>query len=263
MERQPTLLTDQSVVAVAVGRAQALAAARAPTVADLLLGVAQEPDGAASQFLRAAERPLTALAGRSLPPRLAPLDLAVDWATRDRGPDPVWTIDLLAAVVEAGGRDLRELLATVGLDAAVVTPGEDLVRASARGGCRAPADRAVARETVGLQPPGAPSGPLGGAAGRAVARVRALAGGAVDLLLALADDPTIDAALPSPDDLAVACGRLRADADDPAWDAGLDVVVAAAVTWCAGRQVEPADLVAAAMVAGGDGPRRLLDAAGG
>lgn len=191
--RTTTPLTDQALVAVAVGHAHARAAVRTPTVADLLLGLAQEADGAAGQFLRTSEGPLTALAMRSLPPRLAPLDVARTWAVADRTPLPVWTVDLLAAVVEAGGTELR------------------------------------------------------------------------DLLLAMADDPAVDVALPALGELAAAWARVAPAAGGlgAPWDAGLDAVVHAATTWCAGRRVEPADLVAAAVVAGGEGPGRLLEAAAG
>lgn len=264
-----TPLTDQALVAVAVGHAHARAAARTPTVADLLLGLAQEPEGAAGQFLRTSEGPLTALATRSLPPRLAPLDLARGWAVADRTPLPVWTVDLLFAVVEAGGRELRDVLATVGIEPAALLPADDLRRALGRGGHHELGRRTVARETVGLRPPGAATGPLSPAADRAVARVRAVGGGAVDLLLAMADDPAGDVALPALADLADAWTRVSPAAGSAPgggwsggdWDAGLDAVVHAATTWCTGRRVEPADLVAAAVVAGGEGPGRLLEAA--
>lgn len=263
--RTTTPLTDQALVAVAVGHAHARAAVRTPTVADLLLGLAQEADGAAGQFLRTSEGPLTALAMRSLPPRLAPLDVARTWAVADRTPLPVWTVDLLAAVVEAGGTELRDLLATVGLEPAALTPADDLRRALGRGGYRELGRRTVARETVGLRPPGAATGPLTPAADRAVASVRAVGGGAVDLLLAMADDPAVDVALPALGELAAAWARVAPAAGGlgAPWDAGLDAVVHAATTWCAGRRVEPADLVAAAVVAGGEGPGRLLEAAAG
>lgn len=256
VERQPPPVTDQALVALTVARAHA--GRRNPTVADLLLSLAQEPDGVAGQLLRGVEGPLTALAGRSTSPRLAPLAVARDWAVADRAPRPVWTVDLLTAVVEAGGTELRELLATVGLGAADVTPGEELRRARDPGGT---AGGTVARETVGLRPPGARGGALTPAAERAVARVRALAGGAVDLLVALADDPVGAAPLPAPEDIAAAAVRLRPTDPGRGWDAGLDTVVAAATTWCAGRRAEPSDLVAAAVVAGGDGPQAVLNAA--
>lgn len=247
MERQPVpaTLTDQAVVAIAVARATAAAAGRDPTVADLLLGLAAEPDGVAGRLLRRRESALAALGDRPLPPRLAPLAVARDWAVADARPRPAWTRDLLSAAVEAGGAELADLLAAVGVDRAEVTPWAGL------GG----------NETVGLQAPGAGPPGLTLAASRVVARVRARAGGALDLVIALAEDPAAPPGLPDPETLAAVRAGLERGGTDGRWDAGLDAVLDAARRWRGGQDVDTADLVAAATVAGGEGPGRLLDEA--
>lgn len=122
-------------------------------------------------------------------------------------------------------------------------------------------------ETFGLRPPGDPHELLTPVGARAVARTRAAAGGAVELVMMLADDPRADLGdwdLPATDHLLYALGGLRRGgvpaAEGDAWDRGLEAVLEAARRL--GHAPLPApDLFRTAVLAGGTGPLALLDAA--
>lgn len=241
-------LTDQALVAVALARRSAGATGRTPSVADLLAGLAAEPDGGAGRRLRARASTAVRLvesAGTPAPP----LDGCIALAAAGAAPRPAWTLDLLAAARRTGGPDVADLLDADSYDLDGPRVGDPF---------RVWDDEA---ETFGLDPAGDQD--LTGPAARVVAQVRAAAGGAVEVLLAVAAAPDAEAAelLPEPDELAIALVRLRdAGADaTPGWDHGLVPVIEAAASLRAGDQTAARDLVAAAVVAGGSGPRRLLE----
>jgi hypothetical protein len=263
-------LTDQALVAVGLARRVARSrgapspgaptgsrdepAAVAATVADLLAGLAAEPDGAAGRVLRAQMTAATALTERVAipPPGLARLEAAVARGDRIASPRPPGTVDLLAAALEVGGTDLADLVTVAGYDP----------RALYRSATRLAAD---AGETLGLATTGDEGPPLAPDAALAVARTRAAAGGAVDLVVNLAAGDT-GALVPfDPVDLAALHSHLRdrtdTDPTGPGWDAGVDAVVGAARAWRGRDPVRASDLLRAAVVAGGHGPRLLLDEA--
>lgn len=263
-QRRAVRLTDQALVAVTVARHTARAQGREPTSADLLLGLAAEPEGWAGHVLRRRSSPLAALAERSgsLPPSLASLEEVVGVAASRARPRPPGTADLLAASVAAGGADLEDLLSACGF-----TP-EDL-RVDSGSHTALPSD-AIADEALwhsGSETVSAADEAdwLEPAARRAVGQVRALGGGAVDLLILLAADHgpiadsggEIDAAM-----LNAARRALAPFADAPAaWDAGLDAVLAAARLLAENRLVSPTHLLQAALLAGGSGPAAVLERA--
>lgn len=260
-------LTDQALVAVALARAGAAAADRTPTVVDLLIGLAEESDGVAGRLLRDEQRGLVTLHSRPISPRMARMNVAIRWAVPEATPRPVGTGDLLAATLEVGGSELADAL-----DAAGITAGSDLIMRPPQG--ERPAGwpplwdnpLSVANETVGLRPPTEPDPDMSVEAALAVARTRALAGGAVDLLVVVADGSQRDArAAPLPDSrrLALAVQRLlpRGEAASSRWDLGLDAVLDAARTWRAGEPIDTTDLIRAALTSGGSGPKAVLAAA--
>jgi hypothetical protein len=275
-------LTDQALVAVGIARRTAAAYGRDATAADLLVALATEPDGVGGHALR--EHPVARLHQRlgSLPPALPSLEAIVRRADEQADPRPPGTLDLLVAALRHGGPDLADLLEASGVDPARLL--DRLGAGPTDGERRAPQlvnlDDPVsvgwslfltldgpwsrASETVGLRPEGDPDPDLEPDAALAVARTRALAGGAVELLLVLAAADETGALLPVDLwDLADIVGRLHqtgapADAD---WDRGLDGVVAAARAWCAGRRVTPTDLVRTAAIVGGVGALALLEEA--
>lgn len=239
-------LTDQALVAVTAARQSGEAHGRHPTVADLLVGLAAEPDGQAGTLLRAHTTSAARLlehapaAASDLPPVEAVLARS---ASRE-APRAVPTRALLAGLLEAGGTAVVALLATCGYD-----PGE-LYRAAVR-------EPALDGETFGLG-----SDPdLSADAATAVARVRAAAGGAVALVVAIAATPDGGGLLALDDgELSAVRASLRAaeDASGTAWDRGLDVVLDTARAW---REppLHARDLLRAAVSAGGEGPRRLVE----
>ncbi|MPZ87799.1 MAG: hypothetical protein GEU81_06940 [Nitriliruptorales bacterium] len=257
-------LTDQALVAVTLARAGAEASGHPPTVVDLLLGLTEEPDGVVGRLLREQQRGLLELRSRPRSPRTAPLDVTVRWAVPEAAPRAVGTGDLLAAALEVGGAELADAL-----EAAGVHLGADPVARPPRGespaGCPGLWDNplSVANETVGLRPPTDPDPALSVEAALAVARTRALAGGAVDLLLTVADGSQRDAratALPDPRTLARAVQRLdaRGAPSSGSWDLGLDAVLQAARLWRGGEPVDTTDLVRSALTNGGAGPPAIL-----
>lgn len=268
-------LTDQGLVAVTLARDAAARAARVPTVADLLVALAVEPDGVAGHRLRAHAGAAVSLAQRAAaaPAHLPRLLDAVAHAARAAAPRPPGTADLLAAVLAVGGPDIADLLAAAGYSPDDLRPDdlrpEDV---STDVGSAAVLDRvpqswssawSAASETVGLSREPDPRFSPG--ASVALARTRAVAGGAVELVLAIASAPegsVADGDDLDPGVLAFLLDRLlaaRTGEDTAQWDAGLEPVIAAALAWREGGVVTSADLLVAAALNGGRGPRRLLD----
>lgn len=249
-------LTDQALVAVTLARVRAAREARVPTVLDVVLGLAEEPDGAAGRLLvQHASSVMVLLATRTVQPGLAPLDVAVRWAAEAACPRPADTTDLLGAAIEIGGSALRDTLATVNDPVSGLSRPADWHRSGE-----------LTRETFGMGAPGDRDETLTPVGARAVARTRAAAGGAVELVLMLADDPRDELGqwnLPATDDLLAVLERLRQDgiptAEGDAWDRGLEPVLDAARHFGPAR-LPAADLLRAALLAGGTGPRALLDA---
>lgn len=258
-------LTDQALVAVALARRGAEAAGRSAHVADLLVGLGAEADGVAGRLLGEHASALTALAGRLAvaPPRLPALEVALRWAAGDVGPRPLGTIDLLLAAIEVGGSDLADLLDGCGLPRAALAGAQ---RPAATPLWAAPDSHALT-ETYGLDPSATDLTP---AAARAVARTRAVGGGAVTLVAALAGEASTDPdAVPlDPDALRERLHRLaprgapaqaleRRGDDD--WDAGVEAVLEGAWRTRHGDgPLGPVDLLRAAALVGGRGPARLL-----
>lgn len=258
-------LTDQALVAVTIARQTAAAHGRTPTAADLIVGLGSEPDGWAGHLLRRREGALIALAGRmaSVPPALAPLAQVVANAADHAAPRPPGTHDLLRSVLVVGGADLSDLLEACGFSPAGLWPAEMEARLAP---FEADELWAPTSETVTLDPPDDLE--LTPPAARAVARTRAVAGGSVDLLLALASAP--DAALEdligAVGGLELALARAQLEQHDPAaaadgWDRGLDEVLGAVAVLARERRATTADLLHATLVAGGPGPLAVLDAA--
>ncbi|HVM14370.1 MAG TPA: hypothetical protein VM287_08580 [Egibacteraceae bacterium] len=243
-------LTDQALVAVTAARQAAQEHGRHPTAAHLLIGLAVEAEGQAGALLRTPPTAAAQLLQRALtpPPGLPPLEAVLAQAGAGAPVRPVATRGLLAAALEVGGSDLVDLLAVCGY------APRRLYRAAMR-------DFRLGEETFGLgsDPDLAPD------AAAAVARVRAAAGGAVDLVLAIATMPRAEELIPEdPDGLVSILTQLSRSGEveraGDRWDHGLDGVVAAARAW-----VQPPigirDLLRAAAVAGGRGPGRLLEEA--
>jgi hypothetical protein len=232
-------LTDQSVVAVALaGRAAGTAS---PTIGHLLIGLASEHEGRAGRRLRERGSAAAHLIEHAAQATAPPLTAAVDRARAAAAPRAATTVDLLDAAVAAGGDQIADLLVRAGyhrdLDGWLAgDPAEQWFEEA---------------ETYGFQPDG--EGDLDRAASRIVAQVRAVQGGAVAVVIAAAAAP--DAVLDSPDPqtLAGIASRLRTPV--ASWDSGLEAVVRAAETLREGPLVTVRDLLRAALVAGGDGPR--------
>ena len=239
-------LTDQAAVAVALARS--MAAPGEPTVAHLLVGLVTEPEGGAGRRLRergSAAALLVERAGRVPAP---PLDAVLPRAWNAAADRPATTVDLLDAGVAAGGADIADLLSTCGYH-------RDLDGWLTGDHAETWFDHA---ETFGWQPLGDEH--MDPAAARVVAQVRAVGGGAVEILIAgaAAPDTTIDT--PDPAQLAEVAARLRSHSTK--WDTGLDEVLRAAQTLKDGPRVTVRDLLRAALVAGGDGPRLVLEFVG-
>jgi len=265
-------LTDQAAVAVALARARACAAHRPGHVVDLLVGLAEEPDGVAGRTLADRVSAVVALAAHPLPPRLAPLDVAVSWAEAEAAPRPAGTGDLLDAALQLGGAELADILDAVGLSAVDV----ENVHSDDSGWNDPRWGRLLdvwgqngrpgrASETLGLRPPTDPEPGLTREAARAVAVTRGMAGGAVDLLVAVAasSEHVGDAVLGDPVvTIAALVALLERGARERAgddWDRGLEAVLDAARTFRGNAPVSADDLVRAAAVAGGAGPAAVLE----
>lgn len=254
-------LTDQGLVAVTLARRGAAEQRRPAHVADLVVALASEPEGVAGRLLAAHANAVAALAGRlgAAPPRLPALEVAVAWAAGDVGDRPLGTADLLRAALEVGGSDLADLLERCGL------PAEALARTPAPAATPlwVAATGDALSETYGLDPAATDLHP---AAARAVARARAVGGGALTLVAALAVEASTDpGAVPlDPEQLAARLRQLEAPVHgsgarvDPEWDAGLDAVIDAAWRIRGGASLSPLDLLRSAALAGGRGPALAL-----
>lgn len=240
-------LTDQALVAVTAARQAAEGHGDQATVADLLVGLAAESEGHAGALLRAQPSAASLLVERASAGAhdLPLLDTVVRRAAARALPRPAPTGALLAALLELGGRGVTELLSTCGFDP------PQLYRATTE-------DTMLSGETFGLG-----SDPdLSSDAAAAVARVRATAGGAVELVVAIAATPDGDTLLHLDEYELTALGSSLRDEspDDEGWDRGLQVVLDTVRTWR-----EPplgvSDLLRAAVTAGGEGPRRLVEEA--
>ena len=243
-------LTDQAAVAVALARS--VAGAGEPTVAHLLVGLTTEPEGRAGRRLRERASAAAALIERAPATPAPPLNEALQRAVARAGSRAATTVDLLDATTAGGGSDIEDLLVDAGyhrdLDGWLASdPDEDWFEDA---------------ETYGLDPGGDVL--LDRAAARVVAQVRAVGGGAVEVLIAATAAPDADVAGPDPRDLAAVARRLNASrtaAQQVRWDSGLDAVLTAAQTLHEGAAVTVRDLMRAALVAGGDGPRLIMELA--
>lgn len=238
-------LTDQAAVAVALARSSAGDATA--TVAHLLAGLAIEAEGRAGRRLRERASAAAVLVDRAAAAPGPPLTSALERARAAAGTRAATTVDLLDAVMATGGDDVAELLSACGyhrdLDGWLIgDPDSDWFEDA---------------ETYGLQPDGDVG--LDRPASRIVAQVRAVDGGAVELLVAAAAAPDVGGPMADPAALAAVSARLNSAGDR--WDAGLDAVLEAAHTLSDGDVVTSGDLVRAALVAGGDGPRLIVELA--
>lgn len=215
------------------------------SVAHLLVGLTLEPDGRAGRRLR--ERPTAAaiVATRVGATPAPALDVALRRAGQQAGPRAAGTVDLLDAALAEGGPALEGLLEEAGyqrdLDGWLATD-PDL-------------EWFEDAETYGFDPSGDPA--LDASASRILAQVRAVDGGAVEVLIAAAAAPESGRAGADPRDLARTALRLRGST--PRWDFGTEAVIRAAHALCDGRRVTVDDLLTAALVAGGDGPRLVAE----
>ena len=238
-------LTDQAAVAVELARR--FAATTTVTVAHLLAGLAVEPEGRAGRRLRERASAAAELGARAVDAPAPPLEDAVRAAAQHAGERAAGTVDLLDAALTTGGDDIADLLAAAGydrdLDGWLLTDPVEAWFEDA--------------ETYGFDPGDALLEP---AAARVIAQVRAVAGGAVEVILAVAAAPDAGVINADPTDLAAIASRLRGD--DPRWDAGLDAVLGAAQAMSGGERLGVRDLVRAALAAGGDGPRLIVELAG-
>lgn len=249
-------LTDQALVAVAAARRNADVHGREATLADLVLGLAGAPDGVVGAWFGATPAVIAALAARvpSSSSRLPAADIAIAWAAGAVDQRPLWTSDLLAAALEVGAGDLADLL-----EAAAIDP-RALADIHVPTAMPDPVDHPEQlTETFGYDPAG--DADLTPAAARALARARALGGGAVALLTALVVEAVLDPeAVPlDPEAVRDRLGRARLAGDQ---DTSLDALLETA-----GRirqpstVLRPLDLLRAIAVAGGPPAAALLGGA--
>ncbi len=234
-------LTDQAAVAVALARR---AGGSQPTAAHLLIGLVTEPEGRAGRRLRERASAAAALVDRAGAVPAPSLEVVLRQALQAAGARAATTVDLLDAVIAAGGGDVAGFLERAGYQ-------RDLDGWLAADPY---AEWYEDAETYGLAPHG--DALLDRSASRVVAQVRAVNGGAVEVLIAGTAAPDSPLAAPDPRALAATAARLRSAA--PQWDAGLDAVLTAAQTLREDDLVTIRDLVRAALAAGGDGPRLVL-----
>ena len=182
-------LTDQAVVAVALARR--IAGDRPATAADLLAGLAVEPEGGAGLLLRASAGVVGLERRVAAQPRGLPALDDVARAAACADGHPVWTVELLDAAVVRGGPDVGDLLEATGLDLWDLRLGPRSTWLGWRddpepfldlAGAYDATDLPDLCETHGL---GSGVGTFTAAADRSVARARALGGRVRDLLLAL------------------------------------------------------------------------------
>lgn len=238
-------LTDQAVVAVAL--AHAVADGLEPTVAHLLAGLAAEAEGRAGFRLRQRSSAAALLHNQARTAPAPPIDHAIAAAVQAAGRCAATSVDLLDAAIAVGGDDVADLLAAAGyqrdLDGWLVTsPTEDWFEHP---------------ETYGFQPDGDTT--FDAAASRLIAQVRAVDGGAVQIIIAAAAAP--DAGIVATDPAVLASTAQRLGTTGDRWDAGLEPVIEAAQTLREGAAVTVRDLVQGALVAGGDGPKLVLELA--
>ena len=240
----PTLrLTDQAAVAVALAKAGAVGGQ--PSIGHLLVGLATEPDGRAGRRLRERATAVWELSQRVATVPTRPAADALSAAALAAKSVVVDTVALLDAAIRTGGGDVADLLETCGFH-------RDL-----DGWLPGATQWFDDPETLGWSPTG--DDVLDPVASRVAAVVRAIDGGAVDVVIAAVAAPETDLAHLDPAVLATAAGGLPRTKH---WDAGLDAVIAAAPLLSDGHRASVHDLLRAALVAGGEGPRRLLRAAG-
>lgn len=235
-------LTDQALAAVSLARA--VASSDQVTAAMLLVGLAAEPDGRAGRLLRDRASAAAVLTERAGAIPSSSLDDVLRHAVDAARKRPIATGDLLRAVVEVGGTDVQDLLDHAGYDIAALM---------------APAGASDA-ETFAW----GSDTELDAEAAVVVSQVRALDGGAVDLVLAVAETATGERLHLDAEQLRArrALGlRSTPVAGAGAWDAGLQAVVQAAALIRRGDQTTAMDLLIAASVAGGEGPRFMLEEA--
>ena len=242
----PRRLTDQAAVAVTVARAAAEAAGQPATIGHLLLGLATESEGRAGRRLRERATAVLHLTQRAPGVPAPPLDTALTRAAASAGSRAISTVDLLDAAIACGGDDVTDLLEAAGFH-------RDLDGWLVGGPDEAWFDDP---ETVGWSPTG--DDLLDPYASRVAAIVRAVGGGAVEVLIAAAAAPAIARSDLDPATLARAAATLP---PEDLWDAGLDAVVTTAGMLPDTGRATVADLLRAALIAGGDGPRRVLAAA--
>jgi hypothetical protein len=235
-------LTDQAAVAVTLARNAAGAAE--PTVAHLLLGLVAEPDGQAGRRLRERATAAATLSEHAAGAQAPPIEAALSRAGAAAPPRAATTVDLLDAAIVTGGADIAALLEEAGYQ-------RDL------DGWLVATEWFDNAETYGFSPVGDDA--FDRSACRVLAQVRAINGGAVELLIAAMAAP--DARLDGPDPRVLASIASRLQSDSPHWDAGLAPVVAAVTDRTAGIRASIRDLVQAAVMVGGDGPRLVLQLA--
>jgi hypothetical protein len=253
-------LSDQALVAVALARRGA--SGRPPGVADLLAGLAGEPEGVAGLLLR--QRPTGAIAiverAAGSAGRGPELDAVLRRAAERAEPRPAATGDLLAAALEVGGPDACHLLEFAGFDP------RHLYRSIGEAGPSGSGARWAAEgETFGLRPESDPDRGLTPNAALAVARTRAAAGGATELVVVLAAvaGPELSDVLPcEAEELATELHTVQqGGAGGVSWDLGVDVAVAAARAWRGDAPLTAADLLRGAVIGGGRGPGHLVESA--
>lgn len=239
----PLRLTDQAAVAVAVAGA---AAPAEPTIGHLLIGLATESEGRAGRRLRERATAVARLLERAAAVPAPRLEVALARAAERAHDRAIATVDLLDAAITGGGDDVADLLDSVGfqrdLDGWLMgEPKESWFDDP---------------ETLGWSPTGDEL--LDPEASRVAAIVRAVGGGAVEVLIAAAAAPAVARTDLDPSALARAATTLS---PTPSWDAGLEAVVATATMLTDAERAGVGDLLRAALIAGGEGPRRVLEAA--
>lgn len=238
-------LTDQAAVAIAVARSAAKPGDA--TVAHLLVGLVTEGEGRAGRRLRQRTSAAALLVQRGGRTPAPPLARALSHVGRLVGRRAVTTVDLLDAAIAVGGEDVTDLLDAVGyhrdLDGWLVGDPD--------------ADWFEEAETLGWSP--GPDETLDPAAARIVAQVRAVSGGALEVLIAAAAAP--DAGMDDIDPQALAAAAACWPADTSTFNADIDTVVGAAELVTETAPTTVPDLVRAALIVGGEPTRWVVSRA--